>query len=465
MLIDFPGSCLRSRLRAFAVSAPLVLLASAAHAQISFTTAIDLALKNSPKVQMAQANVDKAKAVLSQNTDAYVPNLSGGSGLGYSYGFPLGQPTLFSFSSQSLVFNYSQHDYIRAAHAGVEAASQILRDTRQEVAEDTAITYLSLDRTQRSETAMDEEYSYAQKLATIVEERLDAGREPRMELAKARRTAAQVRLQRLLLNDDETVLRDHLSRLIGLTVGLIKTIPSSVPAFPPIHAIDPSAPDNPGVLAAFSNAHAKREQAFGDSKYAFRPQVYFAANYSRFSTFNNYQQYYNHFQYDAAEIGVQITIPLYDRLRKSKARETMADAIHAEKEAVDARNTEREGRIKLANAATELQARVELADIDQDIAQQQLDATLIQLQSAPSESSAPLLTPKDEQNARIQERQRFIDLQDAGFQLKKTEINLLRQTGQLEDWLKTAVQTQSLESNPAPSLPSIHLPSVPGSSE
>ena len=357
MLIDSPGSCLRSRLRALAVSAPLVLAATSAHAQISFTTAIDLALKNSPKVQMAQANVDKARAVLSQNTDAYVPNLSGGSGLGYSYGFPLGQPTLFSFSSQSLVFNYSQHDYIRASHAGVEAAEHILRDTRQEVAEDTAITYLSLDRAQRSGTAMDEEYSDAQKLALIVQERLDAGREPRMELSRARRTAAQVRLQRLLLNDDEAVLRDHLSRLLGITMGLVKTIPASVPAFPPIRAIDPSAPDNPAVLAAFSNAHAKREQAFGDSKYAFRPQVYFAANYSRFSTFNNYQQYYKTFKYDAAEIGVQITIPLYDRLRKSKARESMADAIHAEKEAVDARNTEREGRIKLANAATELQAR------------------------------------------------------------------------------------------------------------
>ena len=449
MPIDSPASCLRSGLRALAVASPLLLFGTAAHAQISFTTAIDLALKNSPKVQMAQANVDKAKAVLSQNTDAYIPNLSGGSGLGYSYGFPLGQPTLFSFSSQSLVFNYSQHDYIRAAHAGVEAATQILRDTRQEIAEDTAITYLSLDRTQRSEAAMDEEYGYAQKLATIVEERLDAGREPRMELARARRTAAQIRLQRLLLHDDEAVLRDHLSRLIGITVGLVQTIPSSVPAFPAIPRVDPSAPDNPAVLAAFSNAHAKREQAFGDSKYAFRPQIYFAANYSRFSTFNNYQQYYNHFQYDAGEIGVQITIPLYDRLRKSKARESMADAIHAEKEAVDARNTELEGRLKLANAANELQARVELADIDQDIAQQQLEATLIQLQTAPSESSAPLMTPKDEQNARIQERQRFIDLQDAGFQLKKTEINLLRQTGQLEDWLKTAVQTQSLEALPS----------------
>ena len=146
---------------------------------------------------MAQANVDKAKCRAFAEHGCLHPQPERWLWvLGTRMAFRLGQPTLFSFSSQSLVFNYSQHDYIRAAHAGVEAATQILRDTRQEIAEDTAITYLSLDRTQRSEAAMDEEYGYAQKLATIVEERLDAGREPRMELARARRTAAQIRLQR-----------------------------------------------------------------------------------------------------------------------------------------------------------------------------------------------------------------------------------------------------------------------------
>jgi hypothetical protein len=54
------------------------------------------------------------------------------------------------------------------------------------------------------------------------------------------------------------------------------------------------------------------------------------------------------------------------------------------------------------------------------------------------------MTPKDEQNARIQERQRFLELLDADFQLRQTQINLLRQNGQLEDWLKSAAQTQTI---------------------
>jgi hypothetical protein len=64
-----------------------------------------------------------------------------------------------------------------------------------------------------------------------------------------------------------------------------------------------------------------------------------------------------------------------------------------------------------------------------------LDVILVQLKATPS-SGAPI-TPMDEQNARIQERQRFIDLVDATYQLRDAQLSLLRQTGQLETWLKS----------------------------
>ena len=127
---------------AFAASTP-------ATAQISFTTAIDLALKNSPKVQGAQADVEKAIAALAETKDVYIPTLSGGSGLGWSYGFPLGQPSVFNFTSQSLLLSFSQKNYIQAARASLTAANLALRDIRQSVAEDAAITYLALDRDQQ----------------------------------------------------------------------------------------------------------------------------------------------------------------------------------------------------------------------------------------------------------------------------------------------------------------------------
>ena len=83
-------------------------------AQISFTTAIDLAVKNSPKCLWPRPTSTKPGR-LSSSSATLMFQLVGGSGLGPpSYGFPLGQPSIFNVTSQSLVFSYSQRDYIRA---------------------------------------------------------------------------------------------------------------------------------------------------------------------------------------------------------------------------------------------------------------------------------------------------------------------------------------------------------------
>src|SRR6201987_1919481 len=104
-------------------------------AHISFTTAVTLALKSNPKVLTAQADVDKALATLQQLRDAYIPNVVGGSGIGPpSYGFPLGQPSIFNITSTSLVFIYSPRDSLRASQAALDAANLNLKDVREGVA-------------------------------------------------------------------------------------------------------------------------------------------------------------------------------------------------------------------------------------------------------------------------------------------------------------------------------------------
>jgi outer membrane protein TolC len=376
----------------------------------------------------------------------YLPAIVGGSGLGYSYGFPLGQPTVFNVGSQSLLFNYSQRDYIRAARAGLEAANFALRDVRQIVEEDVAITYIALDRAQQRKAALGAEYGFATRLVSIVQERLDAGQENAIELLKARRTAAQIHLLQIQLDNEIDSYADHLAHLANLPSAQLTTLSDSIPTLGRPTLISTTAttvPDSPAVSAAMANASAKRHLAFGDSRYIMRPQVAFVTQYSRFSNFNNYKEFYPTFNnFNAAAIGVQIQLPLFDRVHQDKARSSQADALHADQEARSARNQFLEGRLKLQHATSELAARADLAAIDRDLAQNQLDALLIQLQSAPSSGNAPLMTPKDEQNARIQERQRFLDLLDADFLLRQTQIYLLRQNGQLEDWLKSAAHSQ-----------------------
>ncbi|MEO6816283.1 MAG: TolC family protein [Edaphobacter sp.] len=415
-----------------------------AMAQISFTSAVGLSLKNSPKVLMAQADVAKAQAALSESKDVFVPSVAGGVGIGPpSYGFPLGQPTLFSFTAQSLVFSYSQFNYIRASKAAVEAATLTFKDVRDGVIEDTAVTYLALDRDLQRQTALREQQGYASHLISIVQERLDAGQDTSIDLTTAKLSAAQIHLS-LLQADDQTIDdQAHLARLIGLPARDLSTSPSSVPTLNTQQsdlaglAIDTSA----AVKSAYANAYAQQQTALGDARYLWRPQISFAAQYNRFATFNNYQAYYLHFQQNNASVGFQITLPIFDKVHSAKARESAAAAAHAEHEADMARDQFLEGRQKALHATTELAARAEVAGLDQQLAQQQLAVMQVQLNAGNGSSSAPQMTPKDEQTSRIAEREKFLTVLDTDFEMRKAEINLLRQNDQLEDWVKSVMPT------------------------
>jgi outer membrane protein TolC len=435
-------------LRLLITCSAFALVTIPAGAQISFTTAVDLALKNSPRVLMAKAEVDKAIAALAQTRDIYIPTLVGGSGLGFSYGFPVGQPSVFNVTSQSLIFNFSQMDYIRAARASLDAANLMLKDARMAVAEDTAITYVALDRDMRRQEALNDEAGYVGRLVNIVQDRLDAGQDTPIDLTTAKLSLAQNRLARLRAEDETAIDRAHLARLTGLPVRGLDVVSDSIPTFSVTasdDASDKALPNSPAVDSAYSVAKAKRLIAFGDSRYLWRPQIFFAAQYNRFAKFNNYELYYSHFQHNNAGIGVEITLPVFDMVHKAKARESAAEAVRALREADVARDQFLDGRLKAQHATAELSARAEVATLDQQLAQQQLDVMLVQLKVGTGSTAGVQMTPKDEQNSRIAEREKFLTLLDTSLQMRQSQIILLRQTGELESWLKTVAQTQRVD--------------------
>ena len=81
----------------------------------------------------------------------------------------------------------------------------------------------------------------------------------------------------------------------------------------------------------------------------------------------------------------------------------------------------------------------EIANLKQQIADQQLHAVLAQLElgnGAGTEAGAqPQLSPKAEQLARIEERQKYQDAQDTALDLSKARLNLMRALGHMQDWL------------------------------
>ncbi len=434
----------RRRLRvaaiASAAAAAFLLAAGAgASAQVSLYTAVDLAMRNNNRIQAAQADVLKAQAGLAQSRDVFIPNLMFGSSVGKFYGFPVGTPTLFSFTSQSLLFNFSQKDYIRSARGELKSTELLLKQAREDVEEDTALAYMDLDRALKQQQAIAEQLGYADKLVEIVQERVDAGLDDKVELTQTRLSAAKIRLKQIQNSGDVETLRDHLSRVTGLPAATLTTEPDSVPAPPEIAGNAPQiARDSPSVQAAFADAQAKLQTAFGDNRQLYRPEINFFAQYNYFSSLYNYGTYYTHFVNNNESVGIQINLPLFDASRRARARQSAAEAARLWSNARLGRDQAAEGNLKLQHAYRLQLAQVDVAKLQSQLSQDQLDAILSQLKSGGSRPGVAALTPKDEQNARINERQRYLDLLDTDFSLERSRLDLLKATGKLEDWVRTA---------------------------
>ncbi len=442
--------------------------AAPARAQLSLYATVDLARRNSPAVKLAAADVARATAAFAESKDAYLPSINVGSSIGYSYGFPVGQPSIVNLEAHSLVVSFSQPDYVRAARIALRTAQLNLEDALDQVALETALDYVELGTIEQQLKALEEQKRYAARLGQIEEQRLAAGLESRMNATRAELNAAQADLKRLDLESQRALLRQRLANQTGLQPASMLPQPETIPGEPiftatgsasvasedasvsreaPRQAEASSAEDpqlraqSAGLDASSSNALSKHLLARGDDHQNFRPLVSLGVNYSRYAQFNNYAEYYLRFQHNNFDAGLEVQLPLFDPSKRARARQSAAEAVHADVQAVQARDTAQEQVVQFSSSLPELRAQRRVARLQNELAGEQLESVLTQLQNGTGTPGAPALTPADEMQARIAERQRYVDMLTSALQLTKAELNLLRATGGIEAWVNTRPHT------------------------
>lgn len=420
-----------------------------ASAQVSLMTVVDLAQRHSTAVRAAQADVKKAQAVLSESKDVVIPSILFSTGLPVfpEVGFTGNVPSIWSASTQSLVFSIPQKRYIDAAHYGLRAAAASLKDALEQAALDASSDYIELDTVNRELDAAHEEEDFAKRLVKIEQERAEAGVDAYSELLQAQLTAAQVKLKREQLEARAGVLAKQLATLTGLPLGSITPDHASIPEIPQVNGDD--APQTlPGISSAQLLARSRQLVAKGDEEFNYLPQMSFGAQYIRQTNLlNSVNQYFakplpaNNFG-----SGIQIQIPLFDMGHRAKGRESAADALRA---TVEAEQAQRQNDIQIAEltgSLRELGTEAEIASLKQRIAAEQLKTVTTQLELGNGAGNAPgappQLTPKAEQLARIDERQKYEESLDAGYDLAKTRLGLLRALGHIQDWLNELHQTK-----------------------
>ncbi|MGC1452456.1 MAG: TolC family protein [Candidatus Sulfotelmatobacter sp.] len=430
----------------------VVLLPSSLLAEpVSLRRVVELALAHATGAAITAADEQKATASYRELRNNYIPQVSTGAGLGYSYGFPLAlegsAPSLFNVNTQSALLNPSLRDFLRAARVDSAVAALRSKDQRNQIIQDAALSYAELAKWEQRLARLQETEAAAKKMQGAIEERVKEGVDSELDGTRARLSTARVRLRIAEAQGAADVLREHLSKLTGLPAASIQTAPDSIPAPPPAASTEEAPQDaaasNPSVQAAVEHARAQYLRAQGEHR-ALWPSVDFAAQYALLSKFNNYQNYYipskpcttslgeflcvtNSFQQNNATVGVNIRVPLFNASQRSRAQAADADALKATKQAEAARNQMSEETLRLQRSVAQMQAARDVAQLEYEIAEQNLTAVQTRM-------DAGTATLHDLDDARTQASEHFIALQDVTFELERSQLGVLRSTGDLEKW-------------------------------
>ena len=411
----------------------ILTLAPVIHAEpLLFRQAVELAVRRSAEIS-ATDQVRAHQAYL-EAAQMYIPQVIVGSGLAKSFGFPLSiegsAPSVVSVNTTGYIINPAQRDLVRAARTEWNASALDKADKRQQAILETAVTYTQLDRLVTALHLLRQQEQEAARAEQITSERVQAGVEPQLELTRAHLAAARLRVGIAQVEGNVDVLRNLLYQITGVPADSIETVTESIPQLPEIDQNDDlaskAASASPAVELAFAQADAKQFRARAEHKLLL-PAVDFIGQYGLFAKYNNYDVFFRTFQRNNGNIGVAIRFPFFNLSQRAHAAAADAEAVQARRQAEEARNKVSNETRKLQRDVAQLAAAREVARLEYQLARADVDTVQTKVQAGTA-------TLRDEANARLAEGQKYSALLDASYQLEQAQMQLLRATGELEDW-------------------------------
>jgi outer membrane protein TolC len=406
----------------------------AAGETLTFQKALDLATGHSPNVGIAMADQMKAHSSYQEARRAYVPAVALGSGLGASWGFPLtlegSAPSIFNINAQSALINPAQQQFVKAARSAWNASLASAEDQRAQTLLDTAVTFAQLNAAEAKLKALQEQADQAQKVRYITQQRIGEGVDSNLELKRASLNSARVHLRIAETQGSVDVLKQHLAQLTAMPSSAIEIDGDSMPAIPDVSqdddAVSRALANSSAVKASDEQARSKEQQAKGEHR-ALYPSIDFAAQYARLAKYNNYEEFYKKFEPNNATVGVAIRFPFLNSTQRAHAEAADADALRSRAEAQATRNLVASNTLKLQRAVGQVAAVRDVARLEWELAQSDLDAVAAKLQTGDANL-------RDQENARMAVTDKYASYIDAAFEYDKARLQLMSATGELTAW-------------------------------
>jgi outer membrane protein TolC len=155
------------------------------------------------------------------------------------------------------------------------------------------------------------------------------------------------------------------------------------------------------------------------------PRLDLVAQYGLFSRFNNYDKFFNRFQRHNGQFGVSIQVPLLPSQASKAQKEIVDGELAGLKTQLNAERGRASAQARKAWAEIAAQeAGVEVGNLDLQIAREQTTLLLALLEEGRA-------TPKQLEEARFAENEKWMALFDARFGLDRARLELLKETGTL----------------------------------
>jgi outer membrane protein len=405
---------------------------SPATVSLTLKRTIEMAVVNSKDIQVAKIEARVADHAAQIARSQFMPNLYAGSGAGYTDGIPETPggraPSVFNVTYTEQVFNEPLRGQAKEQQEQARAKQIALEETKNSVIARTAMAYLELVKVRHSLEILQKERESAERIVEVTQERQGEGFELAVEVTKAQLTKAQVVQRILQLEAREDELEVFLKYQLGIAEGqAIEVTPEDLPGEAEQagdNLVAMALTNNTGLKMAESDVRAKEFRLKGEKR-GYWPTLELVSIYSVLAKFNNYSEFFNHFQYNNFNAGVNVQVPIFSARTKAFIAQAQVN-LDAAKASLSNKTTEVTAQVRQkTRRVKERDAAKEVARLELQLAQQNL--AVLQAQFGEGK-----LNLREVEKARLDENEKWMAYLDANFQKQQAQLELLKTVGQLD---------------------------------
>lgn len=418
----------------------LFICASAGLAEthnLTLKQAVEIALKQNPDLILSRLDEQKARAAVRVAKDPFTPKVFGGSGLAYTLGYPNSiegaAPSIFQVRTDMALFNRPKSYELAQARESARGAGLDAASRADDVAYRTASLFLDAAQMERSLDSLKLEFQALERVSEAMKLRVSEGREIPLTGKRAELDLARARQRYDAAVSDTENAEENLAMILGFPGGdVIKPVDDDRPATEVPDSVDAcvatALKNNKEFRRLESQVVAKGFEV--KAQHAQRlPQFDLVAQYALFAKYN-YQDFFQRFSRNNAQLGVAIRLPLLVGSAPSGLEaEAEVDLAKLRTQMNDLRNRTLVETRKTFQDVRRAESARDVAKLDLEVAREQVRVLLDQLEEGRSTRQAV-----DE--ARLTEQEKWIAYYDTQHVVEKAKLNLLKQTGTIQAALR-----------------------------